>query len=123
MFRSSVFGVALALYVAASWAAFARGEAAPGPQADAAPTQLPWALPRPNSCQPDGGLRGWPPGQDAPPIPFQPGDHFAVNQIEVLKEFIPPFVWEYRDRFFYEGMRLEIGRCSTRSRCSACRTC
>ncbi len=109
MARSSAFYVALC--VAAAWTALARGDAQPGPQTEGAPAPLPWALPRPDSCQPEGGPRGWPPGQDAPPIPFGPGDHFAVKQVEVLEDFIPPFIWEYRDRFFYEGMRLEIGRC------------
>jgi hypothetical protein len=111
MLRSSTFCVTLALCVAAAWTALAQGEAAPGPETEGAPAPLPWALPQPDSCQPEGGLQGWPPGQDAPPIPFEPGDHFAVNRVEVLKDFIPPFIWEYRDRFFYEGMRLEIGRC------------
>jgi len=69
----------------------------------------PWTLPAPDSCQPEGGLRGL--SRDAPPIPFQPGDTFSVDQLEILRDYLPPSIWEYRDRFFYEGMRLEIGAC------------
>jgi hypothetical protein len=85
MLRSQALGVGIVLCVAAACTAFGQEETAPDPRSD------------------------------APPIPFGPGDSFAVNQVEVLKDFVPPFMWEYRDRFFYEGMRLEIGRCSTRS--------
>jgi hypothetical protein len=74
---------------------------------------VPWALPPVDSCRPEGGLKGWPPGMDAPPIPFDPGDDFGIEQLEVLRSFLPPFIWEYRDRFFHEGMRLVIGRCFT----------
>lgn len=71
----------------------------------------PWALPKPDSCQPEGGLRGPGGQQDAPAVALSPGDTFAVNQLETLRSFLPPAAWEYRDRFFYEGMRLEIGTC------------
>ncbi len=71
----------------------------------------PWAVPPDGSCNPQGGLRGWPIGTDAPPVPFQPGDVFDVEQIEILRAFIPPALWEHREKFFFEGMRLEIGAC------------
>jgi hypothetical protein len=29
----------------------------------------------------------------------------------MLRNFIPPELWAYRERFFHEGMRLEIGAC------------
>ena len=69
----------------------------------------PWLLPPPGGCQPGGGEMGALP--DARPFPFQPGDTFGVEQLELLKDFIPAELWTYRDRFFYEGMRLEIGPC------------
>ena len=70
-----------------------------------------WALPPEGSCTPSGGLRGLPFGEDAAPAPFQTGDTFSLDKVEVLKNYLPPALWEYRDRFFYEGMRLEIGPC------------
>ena len=78
---------------------------------DAAVRPVPWTLPAIDSCQPGEALRGWPPGTDAPAFPFQTGDTFSMEQLEALKDFLPPYIWEYRDRFFYEGMQLEIGRC------------
>jgi hypothetical protein len=70
-----------------------------------------WALPPEGSCTPSGGLRGLPFGEDAAPAPFQTGDTFSLEKVEVLKNYLPAALWEYRDRFFYEGMRLEIGPC------------
>lgn len=70
-----------------------------------------WALPAEGSCAPAGGLRGFPFGEDAAPAPFQTGESFSLEKVEVLKNYLPPALWEYRDRFFYEGMRLEIGPC------------
>jgi hypothetical protein len=71
----------------------------------------PWDLPPEGSCQPAGGLRGWPPGQDAPPVPFAPGDTIAHERAEILRKYVPREIWEQRDKFFFEGMRLEIGPC------------
>ena len=71
----------------------------------------PWALPAEGKCQPEGGLRARP-GEDASaPVPFRTGDSFEIARLEVLRRFIPKELWQYRDRFFYEGMRLEIGPC------------
>jgi hypothetical protein len=71
----------------------------------------PWQIPEEGACAPRGGLRGRPFGQDAPPVPFQSGDAFGIDRIEVLRSYLPPAMWEYRERFFYEGMRLEVGPC------------
>jgi hypothetical protein len=71
----------------------------------------PWALPAPGACAPEGGLRLATSGEDAPPLPFRPGDVFTVEEIEVLKDFLPPDFWAHRVRFFYEGMHLLIGPC------------
>ncbi len=111
MFRAPPVLLALLLCLAA---AAAIGDAGPEPERrheDAAIAPLPWALPAVGSCQPLGGLRGWPPGQDAPPVPFQPGDRIEQEQMEVIRDFLPPFIWEHRERFFYEGMRMLIGAC------------
>jgi len=71
----------------------------------------PWAIPPAGTCEPAGGLKGWPIGVDAPPLPFKTGDSFALEQLAVLEGYLPPEIWKQRERFFYEGMRLEIGPC------------
>ena len=78
---------------------------------DAAVVPAPWAFPRVDKCDPSANLRGWPPGQDAPPFPFFEGQTFEMSQIEALREYLPPFIWEYREKFFFEGMQLVIGNC------------
>jgi hypothetical protein len=97
---SCVLLLALALPIAAP--------AGAQPESAAAP---PWALPPASACSPPGGLAGWPPGEDAAGVPFQIGDSFQLTQLETLKNFLPPELWTYRERFFHEGMRLEIGAC------------
>src|SRR5271157_3503056 len=96
--------------LAAAWLAAAVLAAWPA-GAPAGSESGPWALPPAGSCAPSGGLRGWPIGQDAPPIPFQTGDVIDLGKAEVLKNYLPPALWEQRDHFFYEGQRLEIGPC------------
>jgi hypothetical protein len=71
-----------------------------------------WAVPAEGACQPEGGLRGAP-GEDAPALafPFEGGASVDLPRIEALKRFLPKELWANRERFFYEGMRLEIGPC------------
>ncbi len=73
----------------------------------------PWPLPAAGACQPAGGLIGSVgAAQDASAsLPFAPGDVFGVDRLETLRRFVPRFLWEHRERFFYEGMRLEVGPC------------
>lgn len=68
-----------------------------------------WQLPAPDSCQP----AAQPDTKviDASPFPFKPGDVIGVEKIALLREFIPSLLWENRDQFFFEGMRLEVGAC------------
>jgi hypothetical protein len=48
--------------------------------------------------------------QDAlPTTPFKEGDTIRFEQIDKLKDFLPPQFWDNREFFFYEGMQLEIG--------------
>jgi len=71
-----------------------------------------WRIPEEGSCAPKGGLLGHPGAtEDVAPLPFQPGDIFGVDRIGVLQDYLPEFIWQYRERFFFEGMRLEIGPC------------
>jgi hypothetical protein len=69
-----------------------------------------WEIPAPGSCQ-SGPLTSTEALIDAPPFPFKPGDVIGVEQMSLLREFIPPLLWQNRDQFFFEGMRLEVGEC------------
>jgi hypothetical protein len=40
---------------------------------------------------------------------FEEGDVISFDQLDELERFLPPEFWTYRDFFFYEGMRMEIG--------------
>ena len=71
----------------------------------------PWTIPPEGACAPQGGLTGWPIGEDAPPIPFEPGDPIDISRLTLLRSYLPPEIWEHRERFFFEGMTLEIGPC------------
>ena len=99
------------LVLALTGSAVAQSEEAAPPPAEAGAVAPPWALPPPSACNPPGGMAGWPPGEDAAGVPFQIGDSFQLSQLETLKNFVPPELWTYRERFFHEGMRLEIGDC------------
>ncbi|MEN8158672.1 MAG: DUF1329 domain-containing protein, partial [Myxococcota bacterium] len=73
----------------------------------------PWAVPAENACVPSGGLQAQPgaPAEDVSTLPFQVGDTFDIERLPVLERYLPDFLWPYRERFFFEGMRLEIGPC------------
>jgi hypothetical protein len=73
----------------------------------------PWAVPGEGSCAPSGGTHVKPgaPPEDAVAAPFKTGETFAIDRIAVLERYLPEFLWTNRERFFYEGMRLEIGPC------------
>ncbi len=73
-------------------------------------TSGPWDVPPEGSCAPSGGLVGVG-GEDVPPIPFEPGDVIDHEGAPILRNYIPKELWEHRDKFFFEGMRLEIGPC------------
>jgi hypothetical protein len=71
----------------------------------------PWSLPEPGSCNPKGGRVAPGKAEDVTPAPFQTGDVFGVDRLEVLRDYLPAFLFQERERFFFEGMRLEIGPC------------
>src|SRR5262245_35863773 len=73
----------------------------------------PWTLPAEGACAPSGGLRAKPgaPPEDVSALPFKTGDTLNIESLPVLERYLPDFVWPNRERFFYEGMRLEIGPC------------
>ncbi len=77
--------------------------------ADAVPAS-PWAVP-PEGCVPPGGLRAAA-GEDARAgASFETGEVVAFGAMDRLRGFLPALLWTHRERFFYEGMRLEIGPC------------
>jgi hypothetical protein len=46
----------------------------------------------------------------APGAPtFEEGDVISMDQVDQLRDFLPPEFWANRDFFFYDGMQLEIG--------------
>jgi hypothetical protein len=98
--RSTLLGIALVLVVL------------PAGRALAQPAS-PWTLPAAGSCAPSGGthVRPGAPPEDAVSAPFKTGDAFAIDRVAVLERYLPDFLWTNRERFFYEGMRLEIGPC------------
>jgi hypothetical protein len=73
----------------------------------------PWEIPAENACVPSGGLQAQPgkPAEDVSALPFQVGDTLDIERLPVLERYLPDFLWPHRERFFYEGMRLEIGPC------------
>jgi hypothetical protein len=91
-------------------AAASADEAAAPPQPAASG---PWALPAVGSCNPTGGrlTPGAGAAEDATAVPFATGDVFEMDRLTVLQNYVPSFLWQERERFFYEGMRLEIGPC------------
>jgi hypothetical protein len=111
--RRSFAGCLLAALVFLSVSTRAEDEAASGatgtPQAPASGN--PWAVPEEASCNPKGGPLGLAVREDVAGVPFQPGDVFAMDRLQILKDYLPEFLWQERERFFYEGMHLEIGPC------------
>ncbi len=108
--RTARIAVGLALGLLAPLGPAGSAAAVEGAGSGAAPAS-PWSLPPEGSCAPTGGLRGWPVGEDAPPVPFVPGDVIDFERAPMLESYLPPPLWEHRDKFFFEGMRLEIGPC------------
>jgi hypothetical protein len=76
-----------------------------------APKRGPWAIPPEGRCDPVDGFRVFDDEDATASFPFAPGASVALPQIEALRRFLPEALWTYRERFFYEGMRLEIGPC------------
>jgi hypothetical protein len=48
--------------------------------------------------------------EDAQPaFPFKEGDVVTYDDVDKLKDFLPPDFWENREYFFYEGMEIQVG--------------
>jgi hypothetical protein len=51
---------------------------------------------------------------DAATIQLREGMQIESDQLLMLRELLPPVIWQHREAFFYEGMRMEIGGCHRR---------
>jgi hypothetical protein len=51
---------------------------------------------------------------DAPPVLLKEGMLVEADQLLMLRRLLPPVIWQHREVFFFEGMRMEIGGCHTR---------
>lgn len=67
----------------------------------------PWSLPAEGSCSRATGEEG----DDAVPFPFKPGDVIDLQKASLLQNYLPDEFWDERERFFFDGMQLEIGPC------------
>lgn len=45
---------------------------------------------------------------------LEEGGVLGLGDLLALQQLLPPEVWTYREAFFYEGMRMEIGHCHRR---------
>ncbi|MEE8581067.1 MAG: DUF1329 domain-containing protein [Myxococcota bacterium] len=57
---------------------------------------------------------GAPQGTDARPIALKEGMVLRQQDLLALQSLLPREIWQHREAFFYEGMRLEIGACHRR---------
>lgn len=51
---------------------------------------------------------------DAPPIVLKEGMTIEADQLLMLRRLVPPVLWQHRDAFFYEGMKMVVGGCHRR---------
>ncbi len=51
---------------------------------------------------------------DAVPVMLEEGMAVEADQLLMLRRLLPPVIWQHREVFFYEGMRMEIGDCHAR---------
>jgi hypothetical protein len=95
--------IATSLLLAAAFALPARAHLLDvPPEGSCAPRPLQWtsdAVPAPS---------------DVVPSAFKPGERIELKEIQRLRGWLPDEVWERRDKFFFEGMELEIGPCYRR---------
>ena len=84
----------------AALALFAAGPAAAG-------------IPEPGTCPPVQTSKTAA-KEDAVSAPLHEGQALGIADLNSLRDLFPPELWRYRDVFFYEGMRLEIGPCHRR---------
>ncbi len=68
------------------------------------------APPPPGRCPTVGG--GAAAGDVDAGVPlFREGDRLGSEDLKRIRQLLPPELWTWREAFFFEGMRLEIGFC------------
>lgn len=71
-----------------------------------------WGVPAEGVCRPEAGLLGAPGAEEnSTTLPLAPGATVTWKQIAALRRFLPKELWERRERFFAEDMRLVVGPC------------
>ncbi len=70
-------------------------------------------LPPEGRCPVISGAAG-PGAEDASAIRLREGMVLGIEDLFALRTLLPEEVWQHREVFFYEGMRLEIGPCHRR---------
>jgi hypothetical protein len=71
-----------------------------------------WVVPAEGVCRPEAGLLGAPGAEEnSTTLPLAPESTVAWAQIGALRRFLPKEVWEQRERFFHDGMKLVVGPC------------
>ncbi len=48
---------------------------------------------------------------DAPPVLLREGTMVDAERLLMLRRLLPAVIWQHREAFFYDGMRMEIGGC------------
>ncbi|MFQ5699109.1 MAG: DUF1329 domain-containing protein [Myxococcota bacterium] len=78
--------------------------------ADAPSARSAWHVPPEGACLHHPPL-GQPVDVDVDSNLPLPGEVIEVEQATRLAPFLPPELWEHRDRFLYPGMQMQIGPC------------
>jgi hypothetical protein len=73
-----------------------------------------WELPPEGRCPDFTGAPADDLAEDIGAPMVQEGGMVGLEQMMALHQLLPPEVWSYREAFFYEGMRMEIGSCHRR---------
>lgn len=71
-------------------------------------------LPPEDSCPTVAGAMPAGGGEDVQPIAIHEGLVIGPEQLMALRTLVPEEVWEHREVFFHEGMKMEIGPCHRR---------
>ena len=87
------------LLLALAWLASAPASAAPPPEG---------RCPARNAAPPDGSE------VDSGGALLTEGESVSLDKLLQLERLLPEEIWSFRDVFFYEGMRMEIGWCHRR---------
>ena len=70
------------------------------------PAEGPWGIPPEGSCTGVGTGEGSGEAGDVAPTGLLPGEVIGDDQMGRLRDHLPPEVWDYRERFFFKGMKV-----------------